>query len=134
MTARYCSAMSVVAEPHRPSPAAFFLGPAHMIVHGNQPFVELFGSNCLGQPAREALLDLPSEAFQLMDLVYRSGRSFARQISTPDGRRRFVVAARRDPETGATYGVATHLRPTARAARQDASSRRRSTSSYSSRL
>jgi len=117
--------MSVVGEPHRPSPAAFFLGPAHMIVHGNQPFVELFGSNCLGQPAREALLDLPSEAFQLMDLVYRSGRSFARQISTPDGRRRFVVAARRDPETGETYGVATHLRPIERTDRQEASSSRR---------
>ena len=43
--------------------------------------------------------------------VYRTGRSLARQIRMADGRRRFVVAARRDPETGETYGVATHLRP-----------------------
>ena len=103
--------MSVEIEQRAPSPAAFFLGPAHVIVHGNRPFVERFGTLCIGQPAREALVDLPSEAFQLMDLVYRTGRSLARQIRMADGRRRFVVAARRDPETGETYGVATHLRP-----------------------
>jgi hypothetical protein len=117
--------MSVETEPRRPSPAAFFLGPAHVIVHGNRPFVERFGATCLGQPAREALVDLPPEAFQLMDLVYRSGRSFARQITMRDGRRRFVVAARRDPETGETYGVATHLRPYEPADRQAVSSSRR---------
>jgi hypothetical protein len=117
--------MSAESEPRRPSPAAFFLGPAHVIVHGNRPFVEMFGARSIGQPAREALVDLPAEAFQLMDLVYRSGRSFARQITTRNGTRRLVVAARRDPETGETYGVATHLRPIELPDRQGASSSRR---------
>jgi hypothetical protein len=94
-----------------PSPAAFHYGPGHMIVHGNPAFIEAFGQGSIGQPAREALLDLPSKAFELMDLVYSTGRPGACAVATGTGPRRLVVAPRQDPETGETYGVTTHLRP-----------------------
>jgi hypothetical protein len=82
-----------------------------MIVHGNSAFVETFGSTAIGQPAREALLDLPAKAFELMDLVYATGKPGACAVATAIGPRRLVVAPRRDPETGEVYGVTTHLRP-----------------------
>jgi len=97
--------------PGPPYPAAFHLGAGHMIVHGNRAFIEAFGKGSIGQPAREALVDLPPAAFELMDLVFRGGKPLACRITTPAGERRLVVAARRDPETGETYGVTTHLRP-----------------------
>jgi hypothetical protein len=103
--------MSVETAARRPYPAAFHLGPGHLIVHGNAAFIEAFGSGCVGQPAREALLDLPPAAFELMDLVYRTGSPLACRIETPAGERRLVVAPRIDPETGEAYGVASHLRP-----------------------
>jgi hypothetical protein len=82
-----------------------------MIVHGNAAFVALFGDRCVGQPAREALVGLPPEAFELMDAVYAGGKPLARRVETTWGTRRLVVAARQDPETGETYGVMTHLTP-----------------------
>ena len=94
-----------------PNPAAFHFGPGHMIVHANPPFVEEFGAAVLGQPAREALLGLPPKAFELMDLVLDTGKPGACRIEMATGARRLVVAPRRDPETGETYGVTTHLRP-----------------------
>jgi hypothetical protein len=94
-----------------PAPGAFHFGPGHLILHGNAAFLEAFGPGCVGQPAREALVDLPSAAFDLMDEVYRTGRPLACRIRTPFGERRLVVAPRRDPETGETYGVASHLAP-----------------------
>ena len=94
-----------------PYPAAFFLGRAHRIVHGNGAFLAAFGASSVGQPAREALVDLPSAAFDVMDAVLRSGRPLARRLVLADRPYRFVVAPRRDPETGETYGVASHLRP-----------------------
>jgi hypothetical protein len=97
--------------PARPTPAAFHYGPAHVIVHGNDPFLDLFGVRTVGMPAREAMTSLPREAFDLMDQVYREGRPLAREVGTPSGSRRLVVVPRRDPETGETYGIATHLRP-----------------------
>ncbi len=98
-------------EPTGPSPAAFHYGPAHVIMYGNPPFLELFGAASLGVPAREVMADLPVEAFELMDRVYREGRPLAREVITPAGPRRLVVVPRRDPENGETYGVASHLRP-----------------------
>lgn len=95
----------------RPAPAAFHLGQGHLIVHGNAAFLEWYGAGCVGQPAREALLDLPPAAFELMDLVYRTGKALATNIDTPAGERRLVVAPRIDPETGEPYGVTSHLRP-----------------------
>ena len=103
--------MSVETAARRPYPAAFHVGAGHLIVHGNAAFIEAFGQGCVGQPAREALLDLPPAAFELMDLVYRGGKPLACTITTPAGECRFVVAARHDPETGQTYGVTSHLRP-----------------------
>jgi hypothetical protein len=104
------------AEPGRvpaggPSPAAFHYGAGHMIMHGNAAFIAAFGQGVIGQPAREALLGLPHKAFELMDLVYATGKPGACQVKTADGPRRLVVAPRRDPETGEIYGVTTHLRP-----------------------
>ncbi len=103
--------MSLETAATRPYPAAFHLGAGHLIVHGNAAFIEAFGSGCVGQPAREALLDLPPAAFELMDLVYRTGKPLACRIDTPGGERRLVVAPRLDPETGEAYGVTSHLRP-----------------------
>ena len=99
-----------VTAARAPGPAAFHLGPAHRIVHGNPAFVAAFGPASIGMPAREAMTDLPRAAFELMDRVLREGRPLASRIRTPDGERRLVVVPRRDPETGETYGVATHLR------------------------
>jgi len=82
-----------------------------MIVYGNPAFVDTFGPTAIGQPAREALLDLPPKAFELMDLVYSTGKPGACAITTSAGRRRLIVAPRRDPETGEVYGVTTHIRP-----------------------
>ena len=103
--------MGVDTAARRPYPAAFHIGPGHLIVHGNTAFIEAFGQGCVGQPAREALLDLPPAAFELMDLVYERGAALACRIETAAGQRRLVVAARNDPETGKTYGVISHLRP-----------------------
>ena len=97
--------------PTAPAPAAFHFGSGHMIVHGNAAFLEVFGPGSLGQPAREALVGLPPKAFELMDLVLQTGKAGACRVDTKLGPRRLVVAARRDPETGETYGVTTHLRP-----------------------
>ena len=93
-----------------PGPAAFHHGPAHMIMHGNPAFVARFGATAIGQPAREAMTELPRAAFELMDRVLREGRPLARRITTSSGDRRLVVVPRRDPETGEVYGVTTHLR------------------------
>ncbi len=82
-----------------------------MIVHGNAAFIEAFGPSTVGQPAREAMLELPAKAFELMDLVYSTGKPGACNLATTAGPRRLVVAPRRDPESGETYGVTTHLRP-----------------------
>jgi hypothetical protein len=100
----------VTTDEPGPAPAAFHLGAGHRIVHGNSAFIEVFGAAAIGQPAREAMLSMPPKAFALMDLVYRTGKAGACQIPTDAGPRRFVVAPRRDPETGEIYGVTTHWR------------------------
>ena len=93
-----------------PAPAAFHLGAGHLIVHGNPEFLAAFGPDAIGQPAREALIGLPPKAFELMDLVFRTGKPGACRVTTALGPRRLVVAPRQDPETNETYGVTTHLR------------------------
>lgn len=103
--------MSIDTAARRPYPAAFHLGAGHLIVHGNAAFMAAFGPGCVGQPAREALLDLPPAAFELMDMVYRIGKPLACRIDTPTGERRLVVAPRLDAQTGEPYGVTSHLRP-----------------------
>jgi hypothetical protein len=91
-------------------PAAFCLGPGHIVVHGNPAFVDSFGTEVIGQPVRESLVDLPSAAFELMDAVLEAGRPLATWLHAPDEDWRLTVAPRVDPETGEVYGVTFHLR------------------------
>ena len=82
-----------------------------MIMHGNPAFIDAFGAQVVGQPAREALIGLPPKAFELMDLVFSTGKPGACRVTTagrsaPAGRR---PAAR--PGDRRDYGVTTHLRP-----------------------
>jgi hypothetical protein len=109
-SARRADAGSGAAAPVQ-YPAALLYGPGHLVVHGNPPFREVFGAGWVGLPAAEALLDLPRAAFELMDLVYREGRPFARWITLRGAPWRLTVAERRDPGTGDVYGIAVHLVP-----------------------
>jgi hypothetical protein len=91
-------------------PAGLATGPGHVVVHGNPAFQMTFGAGSVGLPARECMLDLPSEAFALLDAVLVDGRPLARWIRRPDGDWRLVAIPRRDPITLEVYGVAFHLR------------------------
>jgi hypothetical protein len=91
-------------------PAGMCLGPGHLIVYGNPAFVASFGQQCVGMPARETLLSLPGEAFDLLDAVLAGSRPFARWIGIGTDEWRMTAMPRRDFETGQTYGVAFHLR------------------------
>jgi hypothetical protein len=93
----------------RSHPAAFHYGPGHLVMYANPAFEAEFGDRCLGLPAREVMVALPPQAFEVMDLVLRGGKALARAVPMPGGRRRFVVAPRTDPETGEVYGVVSHL-------------------------
>lgn len=103
----------VAAEPptpRDPAPAAFHFGEGHRIMHGNPAFVGRYGGASIGQPAREAMIDLPPSAFALFDRVLAEGRPLARRIVLADGPRRLVVVPRRDPGTDEVYGVTSWLR------------------------
>jgi hypothetical protein len=91
-------------------PSAFLFGRAHLVMHGNLEYKAVYGAACLGQPAREVMVDLPRPGFELMDRVLTEGRALAMRVRMPGGDRRLVVAPRKDPETGETYGVIVHLR------------------------
>lgn len=91
-------------------PAAFCLGPGHVVVHGNPAFISAFRETAVGLPAREVLVDLPSAAFELMDAVLGGGKPLATWLPGPGEDWRLTVAPRVDPETGETYGVSFHLR------------------------
>jgi PAS domain-containing protein len=115
--------MAAMGEPHLPvddtepdmpaferRPAGFTSGPGHVVVYGNPAFRAMFGAESVGLPARETMLDLPPEAFSLLDYVLVDGRPLARWVERPDGTWRLTAIARRDPETGDVAGVAFHLR------------------------
>lgn len=91
-------------------PAGFASGPGHVVVYGNPAFRAMFGEGAVGLPARETMLDLPAEAFALLDAVLADGRPLARWVERPDETWRLTAVPRRDPETGDVYGVAFHLR------------------------
>jgi hypothetical protein len=78
-------------------------------MHGNEALLERFGQ-CLGQPAREALVFLPPKAFALMDAVLDRGKPLATSIQFDDADWRLTVAPRVDPETAEVYGVTIYLR------------------------
>jgi hypothetical protein len=92
-------------------PSALLFGRAHLVMHGNNAFKAVYGAASLGQPAREVMMDMPRPGFELMDRVLADGRALAMRVRLPGGDRRLVVAPRKDPETGDTYGVIVHLRP-----------------------
>ena len=91
-------------------PVGLSLGPGHIVVHGNAAFVAEFGAGSVGLPAREGMLDLPPDAFAVLDAVFASGRPLARWIVRDGDEWRLTVAPRVDPATGETYGVTFHLR------------------------
>ena len=101
-------------DPDLPSfarrPAGFATGAGHVVVYGNLAFRTMFGESAVGLPARETMLDLPHEAFELLDAVLADGRPLARWIERPDQTWRLTAIPRRDAETGDVYGVAFHLR------------------------
>ena len=92
-------------------PVALLHGRGHVIVHGNPPFLAEFGASSVGLPAREAMLDLPPAAFDLMDLVYREGQPLAGRVLAGRGFTRLTVVPRRDVETGEVYGLAVRIAP-----------------------
>ena len=96
------------AAPSRP--AAFCFGAGHMVMHGNAAFRASFGDRAVGLPAREVLLDLPGEAFDLLDRVFATGRPLARWIKRGQEEWRLTAAPRVDPESNEVYGVLLHLR------------------------
>ncbi|HYC06356.1 MAG TPA: hypothetical protein VEG29_00385 [Candidatus Binatia bacterium] len=69
-----------------------------------------FGAGSVGLPAREGMLDLPPDAFAVLDAVFVSGRPLARWIVRAGDEWRLTVAPRVDPTSGETYGVTFHLR------------------------
>ena len=91
-------------------PAGMCLGPGHLVVYGNPAFMSTFGSGCIGIPARETLLSLPPEAFDLLDRVLARSRPLARWIMVEAQDWRLTAMPRIDIETGEPYGVSFHLR------------------------
>lgn len=96
--------------PHERRPAAFLYGPAHLVMHGNAAFRAAFGEAAVGVPAREALVDLPREAFALLDAVLERGSPLARWIRWTGEDWRLTAAPRREPGSDEPYGVTMHLR------------------------
>jgi hypothetical protein len=99
-----------VTDPTHTRPAGMCVGPGHMVVYGNPAFVSSFGPHCLGMPAREVMIGVPSTAFAVFDLALRENRAVAAWIRLGDEDWRVTVKPRLDPETGEPYGVAFHLR------------------------
>ena len=91
-------------------PAGMCLGSGHLVVYGNPAFVSTFGPHCVGMPARETMLGLPSEAFELLDAVLAEGRPLARWIAIGTDQWRLTAMPRLDFESGGAYGVSFHLR------------------------
>ncbi|HLY15127.1 MAG TPA: hypothetical protein VKR24_12320 [Candidatus Limnocylindrales bacterium] len=91
-------------------PAGMCLGTGHLVVYGNPAFVATFGPHCVGMPARETMLSLPAEAFELLDAVLAEGRPLARWIAIGVDQWRLTAMPRLDFETGRAYGVSFHLR------------------------
>jgi hypothetical protein len=85
-------------------------GPGHVVRYGNPAFVAAFGKACVGLPAREGLVALPSDAFTLLDAVLTKGRPFARRIRVAGKEWRMTAVPRVDAGTGEVYGVSFHLR------------------------
>ncbi|HYH92547.1 MAG TPA: hypothetical protein VD763_05250 [Candidatus Saccharimonadales bacterium] len=97
-------------DQSRSRPAGMCTGPGHMVMYGNPAFVARFGERCLGMPAREVMIDLPDAAFEVFDASFAQGRPLARWVRLDDEDWRVTAKPRLDPETGAVFGIAFHLR------------------------
>ena len=97
-------------QPGAERPAGMCLGPGHLVVYGNPAFIATFGQGCIGMPARESMLGLPPEAFDLLDSVLAGGRPLACWIAVDGQDWRMTAMPRLDFETGQPYGVSFHLR------------------------
>jgi hypothetical protein len=91
-------------------PAGLATGPGHVVVYGNPAFRRMFGNGSVGLPARETMLELPAEAFALMDAVFADGRPLARWIRRDGHDWRLTAIPRRELGTDEVYGIAFHLR------------------------
>ena len=91
-------------------PAGMAVGPGHVVVYGNPAFRSIFGDGAVGLPARESMLDLPADAFALLDRVLATGRPLARWIRRDDREWRLTAIPRREPGSDEVFGVAFHLR------------------------
>jgi len=96
--------------PASQRPAGMCLGSGHLVVYANPAFVAIFGRQCLGLPARETMLGVPAEAFDLLDAVLLEGRPLARWMVVENEEWRMTAIPRLDFETGLAYGVSFHLR------------------------
>jgi hypothetical protein len=67
-------------------------------------------------PAREAMPDLPREAFELLDSVFVRAKPLARWIKLDGERWRMTAVPRIDSVDGKVYGVSFHLQTAADAA------------------
>jgi hypothetical protein len=103
-----------VSRPRRPSltqrPAAICAGPGHIVVYANPGFVDSFGPVSVGLPAREGILGLGRDAFDLLDAVYRNARPLGRWVERSGVEWRMTATPRRDPDTDQISGVAFNLR------------------------
>lgn len=86
------------------------VGPGHLVVYGNPAFLTMFGESSVGLPARESMVDVPAEAFALLDAVLETGRPLARWIRGDGGEWRMTAIPRREPDSDEVFGVAFHLR------------------------
>ncbi len=91
-------------------PAGVTHGAGHLVEYGNPAFRSMFGDRAVGMPARESMIDLPGEAFALLDAVYREGRPLARWIRHDGDEWRLTAVPRRDVDSDDVYGIAFHLR------------------------
>jgi hypothetical protein len=89
-------------------PAGMCKGRGHVVVYGNPAMVSRFGV-CTGMPAREAMPDLPREAFDLLDAVFVRAKPLARWIRLDGERWRMTAVPRVDAGDGEVYGVSFHL-------------------------
>jgi hypothetical protein len=95
-------------------PAGMCQGRGHLIVYGNPAMISRFGG-CVGMPAREAMLELSQEGFELLDAVYGRARPLARWVRLNGERWRMTAVPRIDAVDGEVYGVSFHLQsPAAR--------------------
>src|SRR3954469_13115485 len=91
-------------------PAGPATGRGRVLVYGNPAFRRMFGNASVGLPARETMLELPAEAFALMDAVFADGRPLARWIRRGGHDWRLTAIPRRELGSDQVYGIAFHLR------------------------